>query len=175
MINFKFNKEKAIAAILYITSQLKKNGYESDLHKVFKILYFADRKHLATYARPITGDDYIAMDNGPVPSSIYDILKYRTEKNLFQLVGFHIESKQDPDIDEFSDSDTQFLDESIEENKHLSFIDLTIKSHGAAWHKAVKNNTMDYCDIAEEEGASQDMCDFIELTAENERFASSLN
>ncbi len=174
MINFRFNKEKAIAAILYITTQLKKNGYDTDLHKVFKILYFAERKHLAIYARPITGDRYIAMDNGPVPSSTYDILKYQTDKESFQIVGFYIEPKKDPDLNEFSDSDVQFLDESIEKNKHLGFLDLTIKSHGNAWHNTSKNNPMDYCEIAEEESASPDMCELIKLNSENEQFAASL-
>jgi len=37
-----------------------------DFHKIFKIIYFADRQHLADWGRPITGDTYIAMEAGPV-------------------------------------------------------------------------------------------------------------
>jgi uncharacterized phage-associated protein len=174
MIRFNLNKEKAIASILYIASKLKNNGIEPDLHKIFKILYFAERKHLATYARPITGDNYIAMDNGPVPSSIYDILKYSQAKDSFQLLGFYIEPKQQPDLDEFSDSDLKFIDESINKNQHLSFISLTKKSHGYAWNNVGKNGNMDYCDIAEEEGATSGVCDLIKLNSENDLFVESL-
>ncbi|WP_409530306.1 Panacea domain-containing protein [Shinella sp.] len=40
-----------------------------------KTLYYADRAHLQRYGRPITGDRYIAMENGPVPSYAYNAVK----------------------------------------------------------------------------------------------------
>ena len=45
------------------------------MHKLCKILYFADQRHLSLYGRSITGDTYIAMQYGPVPSNVDDILK----------------------------------------------------------------------------------------------------
>src|SRR6202042_2841503 len=45
-------------------------------HHLSKILYFADKAHLAKWGRTLTGDRYIAMKNGPVPSRIYDFIKY---------------------------------------------------------------------------------------------------
>jgi Protein of unknown function (DUF4065) len=38
-------------------------------------IFIADRDHLRRFGRPVTGDAYIAMDNGPVLSRIYDIIK----------------------------------------------------------------------------------------------------
>ena len=70
-IQFTFNKEKALNAILYIAQNLNRR----DFHKIFKILYFSDREYLARYGTTITGDCYIAMEAGPVPSKVYDIFK----------------------------------------------------------------------------------------------------
>lgn len=67
-----FNLDKAINSIIYIIQKL---GSKMDMHKLYKILYFADQKHLSDYGRSITGDVYIAMQYGPVPSSVDDILK----------------------------------------------------------------------------------------------------
>src|SRR5258705_2140806 len=69
---FKFDREKAISAIKVV---LKNVDGKCDFHRLFKILYFAEQKHLSKYGRPIFGDTYIAMKDGPVPSDIYDILK----------------------------------------------------------------------------------------------------
>ncbi len=184
MINFKYDQNKAFAAILYICHALKKQNIKADLHKVFKILYFAESKHLSTYAMPITGDSFCAMENGPVPSAIYASLKYVRDnvpvlsnhaKKYFQIVNWQdIEPLQQPDMDELSESNLQFINESMQENQQLSFLDLTKKSHGPAYNKAEKNRKIDYCDIATEEGASSDVCELIKLTSENEGFANSL-
>ena len=64
-----FNPEKSLQAVLYVANRLERK----DFHKIFKVLYFADREHLTKYGRPITGDTYVAMEYGPVPSMIYDI------------------------------------------------------------------------------------------------------
>ncbi len=55
-IHFNFDKDKVLNVILYIAQHLKRK----DFHKIFKILYFADREYLARYGMPITGDCYIA-------------------------------------------------------------------------------------------------------------------
>lgn len=64
--------EGTIHLLLYI---LQKLGGRSDIHKLFKILYFAEQKHLVRYGTAISQDHYHAMKNGPVPSIAYDIYK----------------------------------------------------------------------------------------------------
>jgi hypothetical protein len=66
-----FNESKTLNAVLYIVNKIERK----DFHKIFKILYFADRNHFADYGRPISGDNYIKMEDGPVPSNLYDILQ----------------------------------------------------------------------------------------------------
>lgn len=44
-----------------------------DVFHICKLLYFADKNHLNQYGRPVLGDTYYALPEGPVPSLAYDI------------------------------------------------------------------------------------------------------
>ena len=172
---FKFDADKAVASIQYIVSNISK----PDFYKIFKILYFADQKHLVKFGRPISGDFYIAMDNGPVPSKIYDILKalrgdlffeVKVAKfnKLIQVYDNHmIKSLTKPDLNVLSESELECIDESINENKGLSFESLKRKSHGPAYKKAIKNIDIPVLEMAREGGATKEMLNYIELNLEN--------
>jgi hypothetical protein len=43
--------------------------------RLLKLLYIADRELLAETGRSMTGDEAVAMKNGPVLSRIYDLIK----------------------------------------------------------------------------------------------------
>src|SRR5258706_11420326 len=65
-IRFKFDSEKLVRALAFFASR----GVEDlDTLKSAKLLYFADRAHLLKYGRPIVGDDYYCMKNGPIPTN----------------------------------------------------------------------------------------------------------
>lgn len=157
-------KQQVLHTMLYILNKLE--GV-SDFHKLFKIMYFAERKHIARYGRMITGDDYIKMDNGPVPSLAYNILKdvkYFSKQSVFSpyldVFGrYMVKSLKEYNSDEFSNSDIECLNESIEENKELSFGQLTDKSHDNAWEYA--SFSLSINDMAEVEGATAEMLDYI--------------
>ena len=175
--NFRINLEKTLNSALYILQCL---GGESDFHKVFKILYFADQKHLATYGSPISGDLYVAMSHGPVPSKLYDVLKgiresistERAYSDLFEIrEGYIIFLKMPPNLEILSESNIECLNQSIEENRQLTFKDLTQKSHKSAW-AAAANDEMNVMDIAHEGGASEEMLKYIELNIENQSMFS---
>jgi len=162
-----FDKEKAISTVLYIAEKLAK----ADLHKLSKILYFAEQKHLVKYGSPIVGDYFIAMEKGPVPSQIYDMLKtvrgdslYKTDeyKKYFKVEQSYIlKPLVKPDLDEFSESDIECIDEAILENKDLNFRVLKEKSHGEAYNSAGLNSTISIEKIAKEGGANKEMIDFL--------------
>lgn len=149
-----FNKEKAIHAILYILAHLKRK----DTHKVSKILFFADQKHLVEYGRSITGDEYFAMEFGPVPSNIFDIFKaLRGEgffansvgdlADFFEVNAFYVHPKQEANLDYLSQTDIECLDEAIDKCKDLTFGELTNLSHGLAWGNTRPNARMTLKDI----------------------------
>ena len=120
MISFEFNTEKTLNVILYIVERLQRR----DLHKVFKILYFADREYLANYGYPITGDRYVAMQAGPVPSKVYDIIKivrgdsfvsdHANLKSYFTIEDWsYIIPQQKPNLRKIAPAEIEVLDECL--------------------------------------------------------------
>ncbi len=177
MYSLKESIEVTVHLLLYILKQLGGNG---DFHKIFKIMYFADQKHLAKYGSPISHDKYIAMQNGPVPSMAYDILKaLRGEGLMAPLSGqfspffnlqnsFTIQALSEPDFESFSQSEIEVINSAIEENKKLGFKKLTDKSHDSAWKKAMKDFEIDIVDIAKAGGANSEMIKYINTHIENQ-------
>lgn len=184
MLQFKFDKEKCTSVLSYITQNLE----NADYLRVFKVLYFAEQKHLARFGRPIVGDNYIAMKHGPVPSNIYNELG-KIENGIGKMIdnlmknnvsfsdyfevkknnnGKSIFLKINPDLDAISESEFICLNESLKENKKLSFNDLSNKSHDKAWEKANVNDEMDILAIAKSGGASSEMLNYITIMAENQ-------
>lgn len=177
MIRFEFDKEKGVAAALYVVQRLIACHHAPDYHKIFKIFYFADQKHMARYGRPIFGDDYIAMKYGPVPSCLCDIFKAVKGENVcfpagefakfFSVEGYMVKALCDPDLDELSESDLECLDQSIAEYGPKSFDDLMRLSHKLAWDNADLNSRMSHRDIAKEAGATPEMISYMSELAEN--------
>ena len=66
-----FNYRKAIEAIL-LFAEKEKNAYSRDIDfiKINKYCYFSEQQHLKAYLKPIFGDTYCALPEGPVPSVI---------------------------------------------------------------------------------------------------------
>lgn len=62
--------KKALEALLYIT-----NHGVNDVWKTLKLIFYAEKIHMERYGQPISGDTFIAMDAGPVPSFSYDLIK----------------------------------------------------------------------------------------------------
>ena len=179
-----FNKDVALQAMLYILSKLGK----IDLHKVSKILYFADRSHLSKYARSITGDDYIKMSYGPVPSNVYDIMKAIRGESFFantpeakELERYFkfVNSKDiialsDVNMDYLSESDVECLDEAITKCKDLSFDELTRLSHDYAWANTTLNGKISVKDILCEMGDDEEYIEYVSQKLQMESVAHGI-
>lgn len=164
-----FDKEKSMEAILYVANRLQRR----DFHKIFKILYFADRSHLSKYARTITDDTYIAMNDGPVPSNIYDIFKaVRGDgffsdkvpyiKELISVTDWNfIEPHRDADTNILSESDCEELDESIRLYGTLSWDEIREKSHDYAWRNTQRDYPIDVKNILLETGESKEYIEYV--------------
>ena len=176
-----FKKDVALQAILYILNSL---GGKSDMHKICKILYFADQLHLSAYSRSITGDVYIAMQFGPVPSKIDDIFKavrgdsYFSDSEFAEELksNFHFTNKymicadKPADMDYLSESDIECLDASIAKCKHKSFGELTELSHGLAWQNTQRDRVMSVKDILREVGDDEGYVEYIGKKLESESY-----
>lgn len=67
---FQFSHRKATQALNFFARQA---GGSIHKLKALKLVYFADRYHLRRFGRPVIGDEYLAMQYGPVPSNTKDI------------------------------------------------------------------------------------------------------
>jgi len=152
-----FGKSRLLHSLLYVLGTL--DEAEREFHKIFKILWFADISHMRDWGRFITGDCYIKMEYGPVPSYLYDIFKGVKKGDpdfaeYAQYISVQEEYKVMPlkpaDLDILSDSDIEKLDKSIEENRKLSMGQLTDKSHGIAWKKSKDNQQINLESIFDE-------------------------
>jgi len=169
---------KLKAVVLFIVNRCEAIDY----FRIFKILYFADKAHYADYGRRIVNDSFYAFENGPVPSALYNAIKIATGKvkrptnspltlisdalsKVDQDYDYIITAKVKPDMDELSKSDIEYLTESIEQNRNLSFTELSDKSHDAAWkeawNKGGKSNLMNDLSMAKAAGASNATIDYI--------------
>jgi uncharacterized phage-associated protein len=104
------------------------------------------------YGGFICGDSYVAMKHGPVPISIYEILKSVRgdgKSSCLEQSAFTVQHKylvkplRQADSDYFSDSDLECLDKALKEYGALSFQELTELSHDAAWHYADENDCIE--------------------------------
>ena len=158
MSNFNLHKEKAVNSLLFVVKNLKK----ADTHKIYKILYFADQKHLLKYGRPILGDTYVKMEYGPVPSFVKNVVDENIEGLEEVVAKYHryfVKALIEPNLEYLSESELACLKEAIEENKNLDFPQLTAKSHDYAYNKAVWN--IDYIDMAKAVGADENLLKYI--------------
>jgi uncharacterized phage-associated protein len=145
-LSFRFNLEKAVNALAYFASE---GVNDLTTLKAAKLLYLADRRHLLQHGRPITGDQYIAMELGPVPEGTYqlitrlvaqdeidDLTKACALKHLKVYRGFWgtlkypvLQARRAADLDVFSDSEIAALDQTIAEYGKQPARDLVDLSH----------------------------------------------
>lgn len=152
MVRFQFNESKAVEALIFIAQRWP--GITPFF--LSKVLFFADRDHLREFGRPVLGDMYMAMNNGPVPSRVYDIIKgnldffgdpaaikaaLRVDRNAQYPQLFH---QREPDTDQFSETDVAALEQSIAFCRGKSFSDLSNLTHQEeAWFSASRDAEMD--------------------------------
>lgn len=140
-----FDSKKLTELILYI---LEKTG-GVDFYHAFKILYFAEMKHLSKWGVGIVPDEFCALKYGPVPTRLYNAVKELNQPKmalaecLAEVIQFAGEDapnvllpKREANLKFLSKSEIESLEQSIEENKSLTFGQLMRKSHDKAWDEA---------------------------------------
>ena len=149
--------EKALEAIVYVSYKT------NDLFHIVKTLYYADKIHLENYGRLITGDCYRAMEDGPVPSGAYDLIKRaRGDRQMYEarIIEAHPEEViqiknnddvsplREPNFDVLSESDIECLNEAIGLYAHMDIAQLwRIVHEEEAYKKTRINDQMQLKDI----------------------------
>jgi uncharacterized phage-associated protein len=153
MIKFQFDEKKGVEALTYIASVWP----NITLFFASKVLFFAEKKHLNKYARPIVADTFIAMTNGPVPSTLYDFLKGKLAaagdpEAILAAISVQkddgyprISARRPANLDVLSQSDIECLDAAIQYCRGERFDTLSHRTHQErAWKEAPENGAMDY-------------------------------
>lgn len=167
-----YEQQKIVEVVLYI---LNKTG-GIDFYHLFKILYFAERDHLAKWGDKIISDDFYALKYGPVPTRLYDAVKHQNTSDsklsdrLWQVAEFAGDDapnvllpKRKADTDYISLSEISALDNSINKYSTKLFEELKRISHDEVWEKAFKDghNIISPLDMAKASGATDATINYI--------------
>lgn len=167
---FRFIHKKAIHTILFVLHSL---GKVAEPSRLFLLLYLADLKHLAKFGSMITGDNYIAMKNGPAPARILAIYKQLKEDSelmdskykAHSPIGINKEkqlSALEPySVNYLSTQEVESLFETMHLYKNASLELLSHIAKGEAWNKADINGEISLHEMASESGASPEMVETI--------------
>jgi uncharacterized phage-associated protein len=145
---FVLDTDKAVEAVLFVAARIQRPSF----HSISKVLFHADKAHLSRYGRPISGDRYVAMKHGPVPSATNDILKTLGGESAFPLPeratgalevhGYSVHVLRQADMEVLSTSEIECLTESAHEHGAKSFAQRSEESHGPAWQAADENDVI---------------------------------
>ena len=128
-----FDAKKTLEVLLYIAHRCP------DMYTALKVLFYADKAHLARYGRLVSNDRYKMMEHGPVPSGAYDLVKdvrdlRAPSRRIVPQGAFHMNRNlivpdRHPDLDALSESDVECLDGAIAEYGGKTFNQLKKLSH----------------------------------------------
>lgn len=142
-INFTFDEEKFVQTLALLAS---KDLPELTTLKVAKLLFLADKKHFTTYGRPILGDRYVGMKNGPCPSAALRVMNGAVKEDSLPapvrtLIGKFLKvdptrganavfvPRREPDLEVFSRSELRILEEVIREHGQKTGRQLVDETH----------------------------------------------
>lgn len=74
-IKMRPNIKRILESILLLIEYAEESKTYLTQYEIVKSLFVADIRHLNEYGRPITFDNYSALEFGPVPSESYEMLK----------------------------------------------------------------------------------------------------
>jgi len=170
-IRFNINYKKALETVLWVLNKRKDEGV--NMYNLLKILFHAESLSINEYGRPITGDNYLALQFGTVPESIYHGL---IRKDPLFLEFFEIEEvpiisnnnkkyflrpTREADEDYLSETDKKCLEDGMKEYINLSFEDVKNKNHAnPAWEKTYDNSpnsVIDWYDIIKDQNIKNEL------------------
>ena len=81
---------------------------------LLKMLYLADRQMLIQYGEPITFDKWVSMENGPLLSGAYDLIKWPDRSQFWssyiKTVGYDVILEGDPGGGALSELEDEVID-----------------------------------------------------------------
>jgi hypothetical protein len=166
LIQFNISYDKTLEVLVWLAN--KKPGI--DIYHIAKVLFYADKMHINEYGRPITGDTYIKMPYGPVPSGVRDLItenSWLAPKQLEQIKSSLIIDKNDncyklaaarePDMTYFSKSDIACLKNSLSKYGNTPFEELYNLTHSEkCYYETAPNEKIDYALLIDDDNPFKD-------------------
>ncbi len=148
MIHFRFSPEKALEAVEWMLRRRDR----LDFHTILKAAYFADRQALNELGRPVFGATYKAMNYGPVPLEIYEMLKcepywlseLKRDAYPWEREGYHLrlgEAPRNRAPEHLSEEDMRLLEEAFSRSLGMTFDERTRETHGLDWLRGMESAT----------------------------------
>lgn len=140
------NIKKIIQIVHYVIAKYK---YRINYTKLIKLLYLADRQALAETGTSITGDTYYAMANGPVLSTLYDLIRGKGSDDMkimwnsvFAKDGYDIYAlSENISYGELSEYEEKVLDDIDEKYHNMTYTKMINLVHNKEicpeWNKPV--------------------------------------
>ncbi|MBF2755207.1 MAG: SocA family protein [Gammaproteobacteria bacterium AqS3] len=127
-------------------------GEPLEFHVILKAIYFADKRMLNERGRPVFGATYRAMNYGPVPSEVYEMLKcepyWLSELDLqdypWKRIGHQVElidssrHNEMPSTSCIAEKDMGIIKEEFERSRAMSFNERTKETHPMDWVRGAK-------------------------------------
>ena len=165
------------AALIYILSNMPAEC--RDVYHIVKTAFYAQKEHLIRYALPLFNDKIVALQFGPVPSLIYNILRVargetapyrfcddRVLARISESIDYNEEifsTSAKADMECLSRSNVECLNIAIGIVSKMGFGQLMNRTHGDEWYRAFHsaNHEMNDLNIAKEGGASDDVLEYL--------------
>lgn len=133
-VRLRFNEAKATQAAGLL---LALRGGTMSYMKLIKLLYLADREALLRWDRPITTDRWVSMDNGPVVSRIYGLIREEPAPGVPGEWARHIQASDRYDVsliepvddDELSSAEVKLLRQIFALHGHKNRWELVSHCH----------------------------------------------
>lgn len=177
-MKLKPNRRKILEAVLYLIGEAERRGDALTQYQIVKSIFLADTAHLNAYGRPVTFDNYSALQFGPVPEEAYDMLKPNydwaakvgvkaapwSRVQVSASAYRYVKSERTYDERVLSKTDVKALADALETVRELGFGGLVDHTHKHpayvdAWGDgADKRRPMNYAllfDEPDEEGAEE--------------------
>lgn len=139
------NMSRIVEAVLHLITLAARRGEKVTQYDIVKSLFLADLDHLNRYGRPVTFDNYAALNHGPVPRQAYNLLK--EDMWAMRKVGGNLpwQRRSAPELgrncnafenpcrevneDILSPSDMKALERALEKVKKLRFAEIRRLTH----------------------------------------------
>jgi uncharacterized phage-associated protein len=130
-MHLRFNLKRTLQASAYL---LRLDRKKMSYLRLLKLLYIADREWLAENGESITGDRAIAMKQGPVLSTVYELIRGNGSNagewdDFIHTEGYAVELVADPGRGELSKGIVEKLAAVTERYRNIDDWELSEQTH----------------------------------------------